>query len=66
MATNLAIDQELLEEAVKVGGCRTKKEAVNQALAEYIHRRSQPGIMRFFGKTDWDPHYDYKRLRRRS
>jgi len=39
MASNLAIDQALLEEALKVSGARTKKAAVTLALKEMIARR---------------------------
>lgn len=66
MATNLAIDIDLLNEAVKVGKHKTKKEAVNQALKEYILRRKQSGIVQLFGKIDFDPDYDYKKARKRS
>jgi hypothetical protein len=66
MATNLAIDERLLEEALKVGGHRTKKDTVTEALEEYIQRRKQVRIFDLFGKVDFDPKYDYKRQRRRS
>jgi len=36
MATNLQIDDELITKAVRLGGHKTKKEAVNRALLEYI------------------------------
>ena len=39
MATNLNIDQNLLESAKKLGGGKTKKETVNKALEEYIRRQ---------------------------
>ena len=67
MATNLAIDDRLIEEARQVGGHKTKKEAVTAALNEYIKRRKQMEIISLFGKIDWDPTYDYKaeRLRKR-
>jgi Arc/MetJ family transcription regulator len=65
MATNLAIDDELLEEALRAGGHRTKKDTVNEALKEYIQHRKQAGILSLFGKVDFDPKYDYKRQRRR-
>lgn len=38
MATNLAIDDGLLERARRVGKLRTKKETVTQALTEFIQR----------------------------
>ena len=41
MPTNLAIDDELLEEALRVGGRRTKRDTVNEALAEYVQRRKR-------------------------
>jgi len=66
MATNLAIDDRLLEEALRVGGQRTKKDTVTQALQEYVQRRKQARILDLFGKVDFDPKYDYKRQRRRS
>jgi Bacterial antitoxin of type II TA system, VapB len=66
MATNLAIDDELLEEALRVGGHRTKKATVNEALAEYIQHRKQASVIDLFGKVDFDPEYEYKTQRRRT
>ena len=65
MATNLAIDDTLLERALKAGGHRTKKATVNEALEEYIQRRKQSKVVRLFGKIDLDKDYDYKEQRRR-
>lgn len=66
MATNLAIDDKLLEQALKIGGHRTKKATVTEALEEYIQRRKQAKIISLFGQVDFDPKYDYKQARRRS
>jgi hypothetical protein len=66
MATNLAIDDGLLEEALRVGGHRTKKDTVTEALMEYIQHRRQAKVLDLFGKVDFDPSYDYKKQRRRS
>ena len=66
MATNLAIDDKLIEEARKTGGHRTKKEAVTTALQEYIQRHKQRRILKAFGTFDFDPSYDYKAERRRK
>ena len=60
MATNLAIDDKLLNEARKIGGHKTKKETVNQALKEYIQKRKQMEITQLFGEIDYDKEYDYK------
>lgn len=65
MATNLAIDDELLEEALRIGGQKTKKATVMEALHEYIQRRKQATIVSLFGKIDMDTDYDYKQQRRR-
>ncbi|HEX5715647.1 MAG TPA: type II toxin-antitoxin system VapB family antitoxin [Thermoanaerobaculia bacterium] len=66
MPTNLAIDDELLDEALRVGGHRTKKATVTEALQEYIRRRKQVEILDLFGQIDYDPEYDYKKQRSRG
>lgn len=38
MATNLALDADLLDRALAVGGERSKKDTVTRALVEYIAR----------------------------
>lgn len=65
MPTNLALDDDLLAEALRLGGHRTKRETVNEALSEYIARRKRMEAMRAFGTFDFDPNYDYKRERRK-
>ena len=65
MATNLAIDQKLLSEALKIGGFKTTKEAVNEALREFIQQRKRLQILELSGKIDFDPGYDYKQQRGR-
>jgi hypothetical protein len=57
MATNLAVDPALIEEALKVSGERTKAAAVTKAL--------QKRALDLFGKLEWDPEYDYKKERSR-
>ncbi len=66
MATNLGIDEKLLNEAQKLGGQKTKKGTVNEALRRYIQHLQQLKAIEMFGKFDWDPDYDYKRERRRK
>ena len=66
MATNLAIDPELIERALKVSGERTKKAAVTKALKEFIARRKQKGLLELMGKLDWDESFDYKKERSRD
>lgn len=68
MATNLALDDKLIEAARRAGNHRTKKDAVTAALSEYVKRRKQQRILQAFGNFEFDPLYDYKseRTRRRS
>lgn len=65
MPTNLALDDKLIEEARRAGGHKTKKDAVNAALAEYVRRHKQRRILEAFGTFDFDPSYDYKSERRK-
>ena len=63
MATNLALDDKLINEAVRVGGHRTKRAAVTHALTEYIERHKQRAILDLFGKLDLLPAAEMKRQR---
>ena len=66
MATNLALDPELLERAYRVSGAATKKAAVTQALEEFIARHEQRHITELFGTLEWDDPFDYKTERDRK
>jgi len=63
--TNLAIDDNLLSEALRIGGRRTKRETVNEALQEYVQRRKRERALDSLGTFDFDPRYDYKKERKR-
>ena len=64
MATNIELNERLLAKAMKLGGMKTKKEAVNEALAEYVQRREQLKITALFGKVEFDEGFDYKAQRK--
>jgi len=64
VATNLDLNPKLIEQAVRLGGHKSKKEAVNAALDEYVRHRNQLRILDLFGTVDYYPDYDYKALRR--
>lgn len=64
MATNLAIDDGLLERARRVGKLRTKKETVTQALTEFIQRRRQRAVLKALGTIEFRKGWDYKKDRR--
>jgi hypothetical protein len=66
MATNLALDQDLLEHAYRVSGEPTKKAAVTRALQEFIARREQRRVAELFGTLEWDDAFDHKAERERG
>lgn len=65
MPTNLDLNDRMILEAQKLGGFKSKKQAVNAALAEFVRRHRQAGIIKLFGTVDFDPRWDYKKARRR-
>jgi len=64
MPTNLAIDDNLIKEALIVGHHRTKKAVVTEALHEYIQRRKQVEVIGLFGKIQYESDYNYKEQRK--
>ena len=66
MATNLAIDDDLLNTALKLGGYRSKKDTVNAALEEFVRRRKGEDLIALFGTVDYADDYDYKASRKRK
>ncbi len=65
MATNLALDDKLIEAAVRAGGHKTKKAAVTAALNEYVRSRRRRQVLQMRGQVEYFDDYDYKALRRR-
>jgi len=65
MRTNIDIDDKLMQEAMRSGGFKTKKETVEAALTMMAKRRiSAQKILALCGKVDFDPAYDYKSMRK--
>lgn len=64
VATNLAIDDALLERARRAGKFRTKKETVTKALEEFIDRRRQRKVLKGLGTFKFRNDWSYKRDRR--
>jgi Arc/MetJ family transcription regulator len=54
MRTNIDIDDELMRQAMRLGGIDTKKATVEAALRLFIQTRSQVGMRRFRGKVKWE------------
>ena len=66
MATNLQLEEKLLDRVVELSGRKTKKAAVTDALEEYVRRREQMEIIKSFGTVVVDPAYEYKTERQRK
>ncbi len=66
MASNLKINDRLLDEVMKLGKHKSKREAVDTALAHYRRSMKADGLIKLFGTIDYDPTYDYKAQRRAS
>ena len=64
MATNLALDDRLIEEAVEIGHHPSKKAAVTEALKEYVKARRRLRILDWMGRVEYYDDYDHKNLRR--
>jgi len=63
MRTNIVLDEDLVEEALKLSGAKTKKDLVHQALREFIENRRRRNILDLAGKIRFADGYDYKKLR---
>jgi len=65
VSSHMAIDPALIRDALLLGGKRTKREVIEEALQEYVLRRRQQQVLSLFGTLDCDPVYDYKKQRAR-
>jgi Arc/MetJ family transcription regulator len=63
MATNLAIDDNLLTSALNIGGLKTKRETVNLALEEFIQRRKRQEARALFGQIDFNKEWNPRKIR---
>lgn len=64
MRTNIVIDDELMAEALKASGYKTKKEAVEQGLKLLVQLRKQQEIRKLRGKIKWEGDLDEMRSAR--
>ena len=58
MRTNIVIEDDLMEEALKVSGLKTKREAVEEGLRLLVQTRRQKRIKRLRGKLKWEGSLD--------
>ena len=63
MRTNIVLDQELVEEAQKLTGERTKRKVVHLALEELVARRKRRNLLDLAGRLELRSGYDHKKIR---
>lgn len=61
MRTNIEIDDDLMREALRASGVRTKREAVELGLRTLVQLRAQEAIKALRGKIDWEGDLDAMR-----
>lgn len=61
MRTNIVIDDQLIAEAMKVAGYKTKKDAVDRGLRLLVQRSRQRDIRKLRGKVRWEGNLDEMR-----
>ncbi len=61
MRTNIDIDEELIQEAMRLTGITTKKAAVESALQQMVSLKKQERIRELRGKFKWEGNLDEMR-----
>lgn len=61
MRTNIEIDDELMKDALKATGVKTKKEAVELGLKTLVRLRAQERARELRGKITWEGNLDEQR-----
>lgn len=64
MRTNIVIDNDLMQEALKATGLKTKKETVELGLKTLIRLKKQAAIKGLKGKLNWEGNLDELRTDR--
>jgi len=63
MRTNIILDDELVREALKCSGVKTKKELIHMALKELVENRRRLNLLDLEGKIEFAEGYNYKQMR---
>lgn len=58
MRTNIVIDDELMNDALRLTGAKSKRETVELALKSLIELKKQGNLKNFRGKLNWDGDLD--------
>lgn len=63
MRTNVVLDDDLIEEAIKLSGVKTKKDVISVALREFVATRKRSNLLELEGKIEFSDNYNHKALR---
>ncbi|MDX1657057.1 MAG: type II toxin-antitoxin system VapB family antitoxin [Candidatus Competibacteraceae bacterium] len=61
MRTNIVIDDQLMAEALRLTGLKTKREVVERSLQTLVQLKRQETIKNFRGKLSWEGDLDEMR-----
>ncbi len=64
MRTNVVLDDDLVNEAMRLSGIKTKKDIISIALQEFVTSRKRKNILDLEGRIKFMDDYDYKELRK--
>ncbi|HKS88813.1 MAG TPA: type II toxin-antitoxin system VapB family antitoxin [Stellaceae bacterium] len=64
MRTNIEIDDQLMEKALRLSGLKTKRAVVEAGLQTLVRVREQEEILRLAGKVRWEGNLEQSRLGR--
>jgi Arc/MetJ family transcription regulator len=62
MRTNVVIDDDLMESALKASGRKTKKDVIEEGLRLLVQIKDQEKIRSFRGKLQWHGNLEEMRL----
>lgn len=63
MRTNIVIDDDLITEAIRLTGIRTKRELVNLALQELVKNRKKKDLFKLAGQIEFGDDFNHKENR---
>jgi len=63
MRTNIVLDDNLVKEAIKLSGIKTKKDLIHLALKEFVENKRRLNLLDLEGKIEFAEGYDYKKMR---
>lgn len=64
MRTNIVLDSDLITEAFRYAGVKTKKDLIDLALREFVRQHKRADVRSLRGKGFLDPSYNYRAARR--